>query len=97
MATVSAQKRSGAGAAKSSMSNPNGLLSQKLCHYHNQGCILNDVLMRAAHSMGFFDLSQLNLAQANMLKVFEYYLQFGRRAGVGHSWAAFGPRAAGWT
>jgi len=68
MATVNAQKRSGAGAAKSAMFNPNGLLSQKLCHYLNQGRTLNDILMRAAHSKAYFDLSQLNLAQANMLK-----------------------------
>jgi len=26
--------------------------------------------------MAYFDLSQLNLAQANMLKVFESYLQW---------------------
>jgi len=26
---------------KSAMSNPNGLLSQKLCHHFNQGRILN--------------------------------------------------------
>jgi len=71
MATVSAQKRSGAGAAKSAMSNPNGLLSQILCHYLNQGPSLNDALMRAAHSMSYFDLSQLDLAQTNMLKVFK--------------------------
>jgi len=31
------------------MSNPNGLLSQKLRHYLNQGRTLNDILMRAAH------------------------------------------------
>jgi len=31
------------------MSNQNGLLSQKLYHYLNQGCTLNDMLMRAAH------------------------------------------------
>jgi len=31
------------------MSNPNGLLSQKLCHYLNQGRTLNNMLMRAAH------------------------------------------------
>jgi len=28
------------------MSNPNGLLSQKLWHYLNQGRTLNDMLMR---------------------------------------------------
>jgi len=31
------------------MSNPNGLLGQKLCRYLNQGRILKDILMRAAH------------------------------------------------
>jgi len=31
------------------MSNPNGLLSQKLCHYLNQGSTLNDILMMAVH------------------------------------------------
>jgi len=30
------------------MSNPNGLLSQKLYHYLNQGRTLNDISMRAA-------------------------------------------------
>jgi len=29
------------------MSNPNGLLSQKLCHYLKQGRTLNNILMRA--------------------------------------------------
>jgi len=28
------------------MSNPNGLLSQKLSHYLNQGRAVNDILMR---------------------------------------------------
>jgi len=31
------------------MSNPNGLLSQKLCHCLNQGRTLNGILMRATH------------------------------------------------
>jgi len=31
------------------MSNPNGLLSQKLCHYLNQGRTLYDMLMMVAH------------------------------------------------
>jgi len=26
------------------MSNPNGLLKQKLCHYLNHGCTLNDIV-----------------------------------------------------
>jgi len=38
------------------MSNPNGLLSQKLCHHLNQGRTANDILMRAAHWMAYFDL-----------------------------------------
>jgi len=44
------------------MSNPNDLLSQKTCHYLNQGRTWSDILMRAAHSVAFFDLSKLNLA-----------------------------------
>jgi len=44
------------------MSNQNGLLSKKLCHYLNQGSTLNDILMRAEHSVAYFDLSKLNLA-----------------------------------
>jgi len=35
--------------SKPAMSNPNGLLSQKFCHYLNKGNTLNDILMRAAH------------------------------------------------
>jgi len=31
------------------MSNLNGLLSRKLCHYLNQGRIMNDILLKAAH------------------------------------------------
>jgi len=31
------------------MSNPNVLLSQKVCHYLDQGSTLNDILMKAAH------------------------------------------------
>jgi len=42
--------------------NPNGLLSQKVCHYLDQGRILNDILLRAAHCITRFDLSKLNLA-----------------------------------
>jgi len=44
------------------MSNPNCLLSQKLCHYLNQGRKLNDILMRAAHLTAYFYLNKLNLA-----------------------------------
>jgi len=44
------------------MSNPNGLLNQKLCHYPNQGRTLKDILVRAALWMAYFDLSNLNLA-----------------------------------
>jgi len=44
------------------MSSTNGLLSQKSCQYLNQDRTLNDILMRAAHGMAYFDLSQLNLA-----------------------------------
>jgi len=35
--------------SRTAMSNPNGLQSQKLCHYLDQGRTLNDILMRAAH------------------------------------------------
>jgi len=31
------------------MSNPNGLLSQKVCRYLGQGLTLKDILMRAEH------------------------------------------------
>jgi len=44
------------------MSNPNGLLGQKVCHYLNKGRTLNDILLRAARGMAYFDLSKLNLA-----------------------------------
>ena len=53
------------------MFNPNGLLSQKLCHCFGQGRTLNDMLMRAAHWMAYFDLSKLNLAYTNVMKAFE--------------------------
>jgi len=38
------------------------LLSQKLCHYLSLGLILNNILMRAAHWMAYFDLSKLNFS-----------------------------------
>jgi len=47
------------------MSNTNGLLSQKLCHYLNQGRTFYDILMRA---VAYFDLGKLNLAQPIVLK-----------------------------
>ena len=50
------------GLDRPALSNPNGLLSQKLCHYLNQGRTLNDILMRVEHWMAYFDLSKLNLA-----------------------------------
>ena len=53
------------------MSNPNGLLTQKLCHCLIQGRTLNDILMRAAHWMAYLDLRKLNLASANVPKAFE--------------------------
>jgi len=34
---------------KAAMSNPNGLLSQNVCHYLEQGRTLNDILLNAAH------------------------------------------------
>jgi len=49
-------------ASKSAMSNPNALLSQKLCQYLNRGRTLNSILMRAAHEMAYIDLRKLYLA-----------------------------------
>ena len=56
---------------KPAASNPNGLLSQKLCHYVDQGRTFNDIIIRAAHWTAYFDLSELNLAESNTLKAFE--------------------------
>jgi len=53
------------------MSNPNGLLSQNVCHYLDQGRTLNDILMRAVHSMVCFEFSKLNVAETNICKEFE--------------------------
>jgi len=53
------------------LSNPNGLLSQKLCHYLDQGSTLNDILLKATHWMAYFEHSKPIFAQANVLKVFE--------------------------
>ena len=47
--------------SKPAMSNPNGLLGQKSCRYLNQGRTLNNILMRAAQWMAYFELSKLNL------------------------------------
>jgi len=58
------------------MSNPNGLLGQKLCHHLNQGRTLNEILMRAANLLSYFDLGKLNWAGANILKEFESSLQW---------------------
>ena len=44
------------------LSNPNALLSQKLCHYLNQDRTLNYILMSAAHWITYFDLSKLTSA-----------------------------------
>jgi len=46
------------------MSDPNGLLSQKLCHYLNQGRTLDDIFMRAAHLMAHFELSKVNVFES---------------------------------
>jgi len=35
--------------SRAAMFKPNGLLSPQLCHYLNQGPILNNILMWAAH------------------------------------------------
>jgi len=53
------------------MSNTNCLLSQKLCHYLNQGRKLNDISMRAAHLLAYFYLNKPNLAYVNAVKAFE--------------------------
>jgi len=37
------------GTPRPAMSNPNGLLSQKVNHYLDKGRILNDIFLRAAH------------------------------------------------
>jgi len=58
-------------AFKPAMSNPTGLRSQKLYYYLNQVHTLNDILMRAARCMAYFDLSKLNLYYDNVLKAFE--------------------------
>jgi len=42
----------------------------KNCHCLNQGRTLNNLLMRAAHWMAYFDL-KLNLAYTNVMKAFE--------------------------
>jgi len=54
------------------MSNPNGLRAKNnVCL--NEGRTLNNILMRATHSMTYFDLlSKQNLAEANVLKAFEF-------------------------
>jgi len=44
-----ASKKFGNHCSSPAMSNPNGLLSQKVCHYLDQGRTLNDILLRAAH------------------------------------------------
>jgi len=56
------KKVSKLGATRTAMSSQNGLLIQKECQYLDQGHPLNDILLRAAHSMAYFHLSQLNLA-----------------------------------
>jgi len=38
-----------ANGSKAAMSNPNGLLSQKVCHYLDQRRTLNDILLNAAY------------------------------------------------
>jgi len=43
------------------MSNTNGVLSQKVCQCLDQGRTLNDILLRAAYGMAYFDLGTLNL------------------------------------
>jgi len=50
------------GTPRPAMSNPNGLLSQKVNHYLDKGRILNDIFLRAAHWMAYFDHSKPILA-----------------------------------
>ena len=57
-------------------SDSGGLLSQKSCHNLNQSRTLNNILMRAAHWMAYFDLRKLNLVKDNVLEAFESYLQW---------------------
>jgi len=46
---------------RSAVSNPNGLLSQKLCQLFNQGCTLNDILtLCCPASFGDFHLKKNN-------------------------------------
>ena len=59
------------GVCSAAMSNPNGLLSQKVCHYLNQVLTLINILMRAAHWITYCDLRKLNVAKAEVLKAFE--------------------------
>ena len=51
-------------------SNRKCLPSQKSCHYLNQGRTLNNILMKAAHWITYFDLKQ-NIVKADILKGFE--------------------------
>jgi len=55
--------------SRSAMSNRNGILSQNVCNYLDQGRTLNDIILRAAHWMVYFDFSKLNLAYTNILSV----------------------------
>jgi len=47
-ALISCENDCKQGRTNPAMSNRNYLLSQKLCHYLNQGRTLNDLLMKAA-------------------------------------------------
>ena len=47
---------------RATVSNPNGLLSQKLCPYLDQSRTLNDIFLRAAYWMTYFDFRKPNLA-----------------------------------
>jgi len=46
---------------RAAMPNPNGLLSQKVCHCLDQGRTLNDILLRATHGMAYLNLNKLTL------------------------------------
>ena len=69
----------GLAVTRAAMSEANGLLGQKLCHCLNQGRTLNDILMRAAHWMAYFDLRKLNLAYTNVMQAFKFKMQWCRR------------------
>jgi len=59
---IKLRKRKPFHVTRPAMSNPDGLLSQMLCHCLTLSSTLNDILMRAAHWTAYIDLGKLNLA-----------------------------------